>query len=40
MIVHFRLMYGDPELIDQFEFLENIEDIAVCGVPKALATAI
>jgi hypothetical protein len=33
-------MYGDRSLLEQFGFLDPIEDIDVCGTPKALATQI
>lgn len=39
-VVSGRPMYGDRERIAQFPFLDMIEEIAVCGSPKALATQI
>jgi cytosine/adenosine deaminase-related metal-dependent hydrolase len=39
-VVSGRPMYGDRPLLDQFGFLDLIEDIEVCGAPKALATRI
>ena len=32
--------YGDPDLMDQFTFLENVEDINLCGHTKRLALAV
>ncbi len=32
--------YGDPDLMDQFTFLENVEDLKLCGHTKRLALAV
>ena len=32
--------YGDPDLMDQFTFLENVEDLNLCGHTKRLALAV
>ena len=32
--------YGDPDLMDQFAFLENVEDLNLCGHTKRLALAV
>ncbi|MBU1948794.1 MAG: amidohydrolase family protein, partial [Candidatus Eisenbacteria bacterium] len=39
-VVSGRPMYGDPDLMDEFLFLDNEEDISVCGLPKKLAIQI
>ena len=35
-----RPVYGEPLLMDQFGFLENVETVDLCGVPKKLALAV
>lgn len=32
--------YGDPDLMDQFTFLENVEDLDLCGHTKRLALSV
>ena len=32
--------YGDPDLMDQFTFLENVEDLNLCGHTKRLTLAV
>jgi hypothetical protein len=39
-VVSGRPMYGDPAMMDQFTFLQSVEDITICDVPKRLALRI
>ena len=39
-IVSGRPMYGDPAIMDQFDFAVPTEDILICGTPKKLAIQI
>ena len=39
-VVAGRPTYGDPDLMDQFTFLENVEDVTLCGHTKRLALAV
>lgn len=39
-IVSGRPMYGEPDLISNFTFVNPVEEIFICGVPKSLAIQI
>ena len=39
-VVDGRPSYGDPELMDQFTTLDNVEDLVLCGRTKRLALAV